>query len=78
MTDPHEMRMVNGRIRAVYTQDDGDEYTIQSGERVHLSRGAAEHFDDDHIPEEDRDEFEAEQGMTRAQRNRADPGYDAP
>jgi hypothetical protein len=36
MSDSHEMRMVNGQIRAVYTDGDGDEYVIIDSERVYL------------------------------------------
>lgn len=40
-TNQHEMRMVAGRIRAIYT--DGREYYVRDGERVYL--GPEEHAD---------------------------------
>jgi hypothetical protein len=35
-TDPHEMRMVAGQIRAIYEAEDGREYYIVDGERRYL------------------------------------------
>lgn len=36
-TDPHEMRMIDGRIVAVYTEEDGSTYRIIDGERHYLT-----------------------------------------
>lgn len=46
MTNDHEMRMVGGRIRAVYSDDDG-EYIIVDGDRVYLDTGDDDTEDDD-------------------------------
>jgi hypothetical protein len=35
-TDPHEMRRINGHVRAVYTDNEGDEYIVLDGERKYL------------------------------------------
>ena len=35
-TDEHEMRMIDGRIVAVYTDRDGDCYVIRDGERHYI------------------------------------------
>lgn len=36
MTDQHEMRMIHGRIKAVYTDSRGREYIIVDGLKVYL------------------------------------------
>ena len=36
MTDPHVMQSLLGRIVAVYTDSDGDEYLIRNCERVYI------------------------------------------
>lgn len=50
MADEHEMRMIRGRIRAVYIDGDGHEYLLVDGEREYLGSvgGAAERGDDAH------------------------------
>jgi len=36
MIDEHEMRMIRGKIRAVYTDASGNEYIIVDGEKVFI------------------------------------------
>lgn len=43
MTDQHEMRMVAGSIRAVYTASDGREYYIVDGNEITIKEAEAEY-----------------------------------
>ncbi len=50
MADVHEMRSVNGKNVAVYTDGDGNDYRIIDGEREYFSSPAGDENADDWCP----------------------------
>lgn len=49
-TNTHEMRLIGGRVVAVYTDGDGNEYRIRDGQRMYFSSPAGDERRDDWCP----------------------------
>lgn len=48
--DPHEMRRIDGRVIAVYTDAEGNDYRIRDGEREYLNTPAGDEDRPDWCP----------------------------